>query len=69
LINAQGYIVEIEGRDATYLKTPAQTFEAIKRVIKNPKLNGDDMVSVIRRRDNTEIYCGSIQKARFRFGV
>ena len=67
-MNPQGYTVEIEGA-GEYLKTSAATFEAIKKLIKGPKLHGDDMVSVVRKRDNFEIYCGSIQKARFRFGV
>jgi hypothetical protein len=68
LINAQGYTVEIEG-DGAYLKTTAQTFEGIKRVIKNPKLNAESMISIVRRRDSFEIYCGSIQKAQFHFGI
>jgi len=68
LINTKGYIIEHEGK-GRYLKTTAMTFEGIKRVIKNPKLHGDDLVSIVRRRDNFEIYCGSIRAARFRFGI
>jgi hypothetical protein len=66
LINTQGYIVEVEGQ-TRYFKTTAITFDGIKKLLKNPKIDG--FVSIVRGRDNFEIYCGPVDKARSKFGL
>jgi len=65
-MNQRGYIIEVEG-PGTCLKTTAPTFEAIKKILRNPKMEG--VISVVRRRDNFEIYVGPITQARFKFGL
>jgi hypothetical protein len=66
VINTAGYFIEHEGQ-GTYLKTTAETFDGIKKLLRNPRMDG--RVSIVRRRDNFEIYCGTIQRARVHFGI
>lgn len=66
MINTSGYIIEHEGR-GTYLKTTATTFDGIKKLLKNPKMDGH--ISIVRKRDNFQVYVGPVDKARRKFGV
>ena len=66
MINMRGYEIEYSG-DGNYLKSQAPDFEGIKSLLR--KLELDGTVSVVRKRDGTEIYCGTVSQARFRFGV
>ncbi len=59
-----GYMIEHEG--ATHSKFPAKTFEDIKRILKSLYAGH---VSVVRLRDNFEVYCGPVDKARWKFGL
>ena len=66
MFNEKGYIVEHEG-SGNYLKTSAATFDCIKKLLRNPKLDGK--VSIVRKRDNFEVYVGPVDRARSHFGV
>ena len=65
MVVAPGYTVENE-HDLSISKLHARTLEDIKAILK-PLRCGH--VSVIRNRDKVQIYAGSVDKARWRFGL
>ncbi len=66
--NIQGYIIEFQATE-TYSKIPAATFADVKKVIKNPNYDSDGRLSVVRARDQFQIFSGSVQRARCQFGL
>jgi hypothetical protein len=68
LSNIQGYVVEIQHAE-NYSKLSAKTFSDVRKILKNPSYQGDGRLSVVRARDQFEIFSGSVQKARVQFGL
>jgi len=68
MINCSGYKIEVEG-PGTYFKAEAKNFDGIKKIICDSRLHSNANISVVRRRDNFEIFVGDVQRARCQFGL
>lgn len=66
--NISGYVIEIEAAE-TYSKLSAKTFSDVRKILKNPSYQGDGHLSVVRNRDQFQIFSGSVQRARCQFGL
>ncbi len=68
MVNCSGYKVEIVSADSE-LKTSARDFREVKVLLRNSKISGQDRISVVRRRDDFEIFVGDVWRARLQFGL
>lgn len=68
LIICSGYKVEIVSAGSE-LEKSARDFLAVKTLLRDSRINGQDRISVVRARDVLEIFVGDVWRARLQYGL